>query len=118
MGDGWLEVAEIILRMGAEGGSLSLIHQDGRFALERNESGTHALLNEEDLQGLPPAISRSGWVTWQEALVHLDRYPWLKMVPLFVHPEFKRDLVRALLKRGLKDPEAFFAFAQKDAALE
>lgn len=112
-------MAEIILRLGAEGGSLRLVHHEGRgFAVERDASGSYALLDDEDLDGLPPMVTRSEWGSWREALDFLDRYPWHRMVPLFVHPGFVQRVLRALKKRGVTDAREYLAVAREGAALQ
>lgn len=79
---------ETILRVGAEGGSITLqgrmVDADWQFRLAREER-----LLDEDAHG------QSNWIdTWPDALMALDRYPWARLYPLDVHPLFA-DRVRA-----------------------
>lgn len=91
--------SQIVLEVGAEGGSLKLIRRvrDGRstFGLTINESVFQDLLPDEDL----PAGRAAGPVggTLEEALEAMGRYPWFKLYPLFVHPDVD-EVVRAAVR--------------------
>ncbi|MBY0488778.1 MAG: hypothetical protein K2R93_02945 [Gemmatimonadaceae bacterium] len=82
---------QIILKIGAEGGSLKLYghlqHGQWRF------SGT-IIDDTGDLVGLPSHRSDSSIVeTIEEALALLDRYPWQALYPLEIHPEFCEAII-------------------------
>ncbi|HEV2713702.1 MAG TPA: hypothetical protein VGU64_00470 [Terriglobales bacterium] len=48
-----------------------------------------------------PAISReSDWVdSWEAALKILDKYPWHRLYPIIVHPDFAQAIWQAVKKR-------------------
>ena len=91
--------AEIILAIGAEGGSIDLvgIKTGGRWKFSIKASDQSWMLDDDD-DHTPPTHP---WVsTWQEAVVQLDRYPWPQLHPLHVHPEFCE-----LVAENLKEKE-------------
>jgi hypothetical protein len=62
--------------------------KDWRFRAMRDETALYDLLNEEDREGLT-FRDASDWVdSFETALARLDRYPWHKIYPLQVHPDF------------------------------
>ena len=95
--------AEIILKVGAAGGSLTLFgikSPDGqwKFFQERNEVVAYDLLSEEDRKGLTP-VSRTPYMhSIEKALLSLEQYPWFKLFPMKIHPEFL-DTILAEVKR-------------------
>jgi hypothetical protein len=99
--------AEIILKLLAEGGSLTLLGikaADGwRFKVATDEGTMFDLLSDEDRAGMTPSDfrSESAWVgSWQEALALLDAYRlWPQLSPRKIHPEFRRAIWAAVKKR-------------------
>jgi hypothetical protein len=97
---------EVIARIGAEGGHLTLIGQktEGgwRFRLQTNDCSAE-FLDEDDAAGLSTGPTASPWVnTWADAVALLDRYPWAELYPLAVHPLF-REQVWEEVKRRIDD---------------
>jgi GTP pyrophosphokinase len=108
-GDGGkLEVRETVLEVGAEGGSLAIIR-------ERNTQGTWeywALRDEATIADLLPdeefgkgeLIERSAHKpAFEDALSLLDQYPWFRLIPMMVHPEFEKSILREVETRGGKE---------------
>jgi hypothetical protein len=99
---------ETILEIGAEGGSLTLFGRkvpngSWQFCMERNESILKDLLSEEDLEGMTDDefYKKTGWVaSFSQALDLLSRYPWHKLYPLKMHPEFRDVVLAEVEKRG------------------
>lgn len=89
--------SEVILELGAEGGSITLFgiknaEGEWEFVFETNEVALFDLLSEEDCIGMGSPISRFPLMSaWSEALEFLNsRYKnWYKLRPITVHPEFK-----------------------------
>lgn len=94
---------QIVLEVGAEGGSITLsrLTREGRqtFTLGTNESALDDLLSDEDVLPSGPNAQPVGG-TIDEALDALDRYPWYRLSPLFVHPEFAELIRSAVRERG------------------
>lgn len=93
---------EIILRVSAEGGSITLRG-------ERNDQGWKFLRHLRDQTARPLAepdtVHQSDSVdTWEEALKLMDRYPWPKLFPREVHPEFRALVLQEVLRRHELDP--------------
>ena len=86
---------ETIVRVGASGVSITLYgeRRDDRwvFSLSVNDQ-TPELINEEALHHESSLVD-----SWESALKLLDEYPWYRLVPLSVHPEF-RDAIREAVK--------------------
>lgn len=91
--------AEIILEVGFEGGSLTILGVNSapgwRFCVVRDETTMAALLDEEDLAG-EPLWDACGWFdSLESALARLDKYHWHKGLPLQVHADFRRQICAA-----------------------
>ena len=88
---------EAILQVGAEGGSVAL------YGLYTNEGWV--FIRKVFDQTLPavdaPSIQhRSGTVgSWPEALGLLGQYPWHRLYPIAVHPEFREQVWKAVVSR-------------------
>lgn len=98
------EPYEVVLRVGASGGSLALLGQrqaEGSwlFVRERDESFHEDLLGPDERQGVN-FRGLSGVVSeFDDALELLNQYPWHKLFPIHVHPEFRRNVFEAVEKR-------------------
>lgn len=64
------------------------------FTVTTNEA---ALLDDIEHHSVPARP----WVPWEEALQQLDTYPWVRLYPLSVHPEFQSAVKAALKERGI-----------------
>ncbi|MFP5210053.1 MAG: hypothetical protein ACLGRW_12270 [Acidobacteriota bacterium] len=94
---------EVILRVGAEGGDVTLVGRQGeggwRFSLHVDDCSGE-FLDEEDAAGLPRGIQASPWVhSWPAAVALLDRYPWTQLSPQAVHPEFREQVGQEVSRR-------------------
>ena len=101
------EAGEVIVKVGAEGGSLTLVGikaaNGWRFRAIRNESTLYDLLSEEDREGLV-FRDESDWVdSFDASLALLDKYPWHLLIPLQVHPDFRRQVWTAVEERYRTD---------------
>jgi hypothetical protein len=97
---------ETILNVGGEGGSLTLrrermADESWRFSAALNEMAIYESLPEED-RGTPgDYLQQSGYVeSLEEALKILDKYPWFRLYPRNVHPEFFDTIMSEVRKRG------------------
>jgi hypothetical protein len=103
----------VVLEVGTEGGSLTLIGREGeggawRFARITDDQ-SEALFGEADVPNTAPDLSAIAWVDgWESGLQLLDRYPWVRLHPVYVHPDFV-DRVRAAVEERLSDPGDEFA---------
>jgi hypothetical protein len=85
---------EVILRVGAEGGDITLhgVRTENGWRFQRKVvDQTACMLDEEEIRHDSLFTS-----SWDEALALLDRYPWRRLYPLEVHPEFQQAVWRAL----------------------
>jgi hypothetical protein len=89
---------QLILEVGADGGSIMLFGRKSGsgylFTVTTNEA---ALLDDIEHHSVPARP----WVPWGEALQQLDTYPWVRLYPLSVHPEFQSAVKAALKERGI-----------------
>lgn len=80
---------EIVLQVGAEGGSIVLLRKASSPAVFSVRISDQSL----SLVGEGEDITRQGtWDSWQAALQSLDHYPWRRLVPLSVHPEYRETI--------------------------
>ena len=84
----------MILKVGAAGGSVTLLGRRGdgeqwQFARVTVDQ-TEALLGETgDGVVRAPSVENLEWVgCWEEGIRLMDRYPWARLHPIAVHPEF------------------------------
>ena len=94
----------IILRVGAEGGSITLVglytEVGWQLRVVTSESALQAFADEN-----PIAIADWPWVaTWRSALKQLDVYPWTELYPLAVNHEFRDRVLKALQARQKMNP--------------
>ncbi len=85
---------EVILQLGAEGGSIGLygMETERGWLFYRDVSDlTPELIGEERVQHKSPVVQ-----SWQAALALLDQYPWQRLFPLTVHPEFSERIWSAV----------------------
>jgi hypothetical protein len=100
---------KVILEVGAEGGTLTLLGSkndagDWKFWTETDESATYDLLDEEDRRGLGNPVNTSkSFASFPEALALLDKYPWFRLIPLQVDPEFHDAILCEVRKRGTQE---------------
>jgi|APLak6261663543_1056040.scaffolds.fasta_scaffold04683_2 hypothetical protein len=95
---------EVILKVGAEGGSITLsgIRTSSGWTFNLNTiDQTADFINDADLidemeQGQILKTS----TTWQGALELLDKYPWTNLYPLNVHSEFGSKVLDAVTTRA------------------
>lgn len=103
---------EVILELGAEGGSLTLYgNRDAagqwKFWTQTDETTMNELLDEEDLRGLGSLVKTCESVSsLPEAFALLDKYPWRGMTPLQVHPEFRLAILHDVQERGTPEEVA------------
>ena len=94
---------EVIVRVGAEGGDVTVVGSEvegvWRFRLQVNES-SREFLDQDDAVGPPKQAQNSPWVhSWPAVLALLDKYSWAQLCPLAVHPEFRRPLWHEVNRR-------------------
>jgi hypothetical protein len=101
----------VLLQVGAAGGSVTLVGRKAgattwqfvRITVDQSED----LLGEADgkVPG-PPAPTALEWVaSWDEALRLMDRYPWARLHPVAVHPEFVERVRVAVGERLAGEPQ-------------
>lgn len=94
----------IILKVGAEGGSLTIYGlrtKDGGLFSEEVIDQTPGFIDEPLTQPLSESLQE-----WDPVLQHLNRYPWHRLYPLQVHPEFGNRVYEAVQDRFRSDGDA------------
>ena len=94
---------EIVLQVGAEGGSLTIVryHVSGekwQFAFIRDESTLADFLGEEDQEDLLEALDSIA--TFEGAIALMNKYPWLDLYPLVVNPEYANEVMEIIERSG------------------
>jgi hypothetical protein len=103
---------EVILEVGADGGSFTLfrvVDTAGvrRFRFGRDEMATYDMLSEEDRAsiGKEQFVESNYCDSLEDALKLLDRYRWFGLYPIEVHPEFRDAILLEVKARGGADEE-------------
>ena len=99
---------ELILKVGAMGGSLSVWSvnaKDGTqsFVVKTDESTLKVFMDEEDANGLSFESETELLQSFADALVALGRDPWHLFSPLFVHRDFIDPVLTAVKNLGGKE---------------
>jgi hypothetical protein len=95
--------SEVIVKIGAEGGSITLhgIRTKRCWVFSREViDQTPELIDEEWIQHNSTVVDN-----WEAALNLLDQYPWFRLYPICIHPEFRRKLWLAVQERLQNDTE-------------
>ena len=89
--------SEIIVETGAEGGSVTLygIRLGGGWVFSRQSIDHSAVFLGETCERQDSQTVAS----WAEALALLDSYPWHRLFPLQVHPDFRGAVFDAVKVR-------------------
>jgi hypothetical protein len=109
---------EVIVKIGAEGGDLTLYGArtgDG-WSFSLNLYDCTPLLLDEDEGGAAIQKRSSPTTSWKDAMTLLDKYPWARLYPLDVHPEFRRQIwseVQERLHRNGDDGDALDEWRRK-----
>lgn len=97
---------QMILEVGAEGGSIALFgHEDETSNWEfwtSTDDSSFYMLSEEDQEGLSPSTTSTKVNALSAALKQLDRYPWHKLHPISLHSEFNQQVLSEVYARGGK----------------
>ena len=96
---------ELVLKVGAAGGSLSIWSmnaEDGTrsFLVKQDETTLKELMTKEDASGISFKSKTGSLQTCADALVILGRYPWHLLYPLFVHQDFIKPVLKAVMNLG------------------
>jgi hypothetical protein len=95
--------SKVIVKVGVELGSIALhgmqAERGWKFVREVNDQ-TPDLLDEEPIHTKSETVD-----TWAAALKLLDKYPWATFYPVFVDPDFKREIWDAVTERLKDDSE-------------
>jgi len=96
---------ELILKVGAAGGSISLWSinsKDGArtFVVTTDESSLKELMTEEDVAGINFESRTALLPSFANALAALGKYPWHRLLPMFVHKDFMDPILTEVMKLG------------------
>ena len=101
----------VILKVGAAGGSVTLVGREGdgeqwQLALVVVDQTEELLGETGDGVVRPPPVEKLEWVaSWEEGLQLMDRYPWARLHPVAVHPEFVERVRVAVEERLAGEPQ-------------
>jgi hypothetical protein len=92
-----MHTSEIIVEIGAEGGSLTLYgkRETSGWLFSRRVIDQSAVMLGDDAIDLTSSVVN----TWPQALDLLGQYRWEGLYPLFVHPEFRQAVYEAVRAR-------------------
>ncbi len=89
--------SEVIIELGAEGGSITLfgVRSPRGWLYSRSvDDWTSELIDEERIEHDSNVVD-----SWESALGLLDRYPWHMLSPVRIHPEFREQIWIAVQRR-------------------
>ena len=89
--------SEIIIKIGAEGGSITLYGfraQRGWLFSRKVIDWTPELVDEEHIRRKSAIVD-----SWEAALELLDQYPWCRLYPISIHPDFRQKIWIAVQER-------------------
>jgi hypothetical protein len=104
--------SQIIVDIGAEGGSLTVFGQknaagEWKFGEKRDETTLYDSEEDPDGTDFKHFYETTGCIlTFGEAIARLDRYRWFRLYPLEVHPEFLDAVLLEVRMRGGEVEEA------------
>jgi hypothetical protein len=95
--------SEIVLEVGCEGGSITLVRESSQngaqFRVETDETAAYEMLSDEDREGIEFQTTAPSVGSLEEALEQLDKYPWTRLSPLKIHPEFRQQILSVVETR-------------------
>lgn len=94
---------EIVLMVGCEGGGVTLygMREGARWRFTRNVvDQTPSMLDEAEIEHNSPFVE-----SFDEALKLMDRYPWHRLSPIKVHPDFRKTVWGAVQQRLADDDD-------------
>jgi len=94
---------EIVLQVGGEGGSLTLVRypvsdETWEFAIIRDETTLAGFLEEGEMADL--FESQNAISTFDDAIKLMNKYPWQYLFPLAVHPEYVKEVLSIIDRMG------------------
>lgn len=116
-----MKTPEAVLVVGGEGGELTLWRRRSsprtwEYSTEVDDQSQLLFLPEAEAPATSTR-SRTRWIDdWNTALLSLDRYPWARLHPMKVHPEFLQ-LIRDAVEQRLVGPDTGPARARWAAVL-
>ena len=96
---------ELILKIGAAGGTISLWSvnaKDGTrsFVVKTDESTLKGLMTEEEAEGIAFKSKTAPLHSFADAMIALGLYPWHLLYPMFVHQDFREAILKAVMNFG------------------
>jgi len=96
---------EVILQVGAEGGSITLRRweispDDWMWSVETNEVMLYDLLDGEEGFAPRDAVKSGQAISFEDSLLLMDKYQWTKLTPMRVHPDYRVAILEAVRDRG------------------
>lgn len=94
---------EIVLQVGAEGGTLSIVRyqvsgEKWHFAFIRDESTLADFLDDEDQEDL--FKTHDSIASFGDAIALMNKYPWPDLYPLVVHPDYANRVMEIIERSG------------------
>jgi hypothetical protein len=93
--------SEVILEIGAEGGSITLygVRTQRGWSFSRKVIDWTPELDEEPMNEEPFRRDATIVNSWEAALDLLDQHPWWKLYPISIHPDFRQKVWVAVHER-------------------
>jgi hypothetical protein len=96
-------ISDVVLEVAGEGGSILLLRKSKdnvqHFWVETDETALYEMLSETDQEGIPSGFISHPVSSFESALRQLDSYPWSRLSPVSVHPEYREAVLVAVRTR-------------------
>jgi hypothetical protein len=97
---------EIVVEVGAEGGSITLLREPKEGGGWQFKMNVNDMFSEENRESMGAYVAPIAYgQSFHDGMALLDRYPWFRLVPLVVNPEFLDGVLLEVRKRGGIDEE-------------
>ena len=92
---------EVIVEIAGEGGSVVLygLRTESGWLFSRDLIDATLVTSENALPDNQSMVAAN----WTDALELLSRYPWYRLTPLRVHPEFRTEVLAAVTTKAVAD---------------
>jgi len=101
---------ENILKIGGEGGSITLFKYNEFYFFSTNEAALFDLLSEEDRKGINSSSNSNHFKSFDLALKSMmEKYKIFRLSPLFIHPDYKKEMLKKFNEFNSKNGDNFLA---------
>jgi len=99
---------EDILKIGGEGGSVTLFKYNELYFFSTNEAALFDLLSEEDRKGINFSSNSKNFKNFDLALKSMmEKYNIFRLFPIFIHEDYKKEMLKKFNEFELENDDNF-----------